>query len=192
MNFKYLFFNTYVGDFLQVIPLAFIVMTIYAIYKYKIKHKEFYVKTDIFKLIFVFYIAGVILLTDVPSPLWNEMYHRLFYGRGLGNSIKFFEFNYCLKLNFSYLNIERLGNIALFLPFGILYKLSYPNSCWWNVIIYGFTASLGIEIVQLFLDRACDINDLALNTIGTVLGIIIFYIIKGFAVLCSKFYRKDN
>ncbi len=68
-------------------------------------------------------------------------------------------------------------NIILFIPLGfflpILYK-KYRN--FKEVTKVGFLTSLFIEIMQLFSHRATDIDDLITNTLGTIIGYLIFKI----------------
>ena len=60
----------------------------------------------------------------------------------------------------------------MFIPIGFLIKhlWNFSNK---KTLILGFSISLFIEIVQLFLNRTSDIDDLILNTLGTYLGILL-------------------
>ncbi|WP_195989839.1 VanZ family protein [Clostridium sp. D53t1_180928_C8] len=72
-----------------------------------------------------------------------------------------------------------LGNILLFIPLGFCIPLFfYKKNKLIKVILYGFTASLTIELLQLFTPyNFTDIDDIIFNTFGAVLGFIIFNII---------------
>lgn len=73
----------------------------------------------------------------------------------------------------NYLNL--FGNILMFMPIGILAPLiSRKLQRLFNISLLGMLISLGIETMQLFLGRGTDIDDLLLNTIGTVLGYSLF------------------
>lgn len=79
--------------------------------------------------------------------------------------------------NINYFLINFIGNIIIFMPLGFFIPLL------WNienkkVILIGFLSSLFIEVVQLFLARGTDIDDLILNTIGSSLGLLIFNILN--------------
>ncbi|RUT30510.1 VanZ family protein [Paenibacillus zeisoli] len=69
--------------------------------------------------------------------------------------------------------INFIGNIVIFIPFGILLplifkRMSNPLS---KVLILSFTFSLGLETAQLMLAIGTfDVDDLILNTFGGVLG----------------------
>lgn len=103
------------------------------------------------------------------------------------------EWKYCLSLNKSIFNphinlvpfmdgleITSILNIILFMPLGFLLPAlweKYRNL--WAAFYYGLFFSLIIEIGQLFVRyRATDINDLIMNTIGTICGWVIFHTVK--------------
>lgn len=71
------------------------------------------------------------------------------------------------------------GNIILFIPVGFLLPLlwkQYRKSS--KTITLSILLSLAIECSQLFLSRGTDIDDLILNTIGAVLGYILYTLYK--------------
>lgn len=82
-----------------------------------------------------------------------------------------------LDINIALHNV--IGNILLFIPlgFGIPLFFNKKNKLS-KIILYGFTASLTIELIQLFTPyNTTDIDDVIFNTLGAVLGFIIFNII---------------
>lgn len=68
--------------------------------------------------------------------------------------------------------INNIGNIILFVPFGILLPFKFNNiSSFSKACLIGMTFSLLIEIVQLSMpNRWTDIDDVILNTLGTGIG----------------------
>lgn len=75
--------------------------------------------------------------------------------------------------------INLFGNMALFIPFGLFLPLLFPNAdAAWKIILSGLCLSLSIEIWQLFLPRASDVDDLILNISGTLVGYLLFLLIK--------------
>jgi len=91
--------------------------------------------------------------------------------------------------NLNALIINFLGNIVMFMPFGFFAPLL------WNVsdrvaVLFGFTASLTIEVSQLFLPRSTDVDDLILNTFGALLGLLVYKLAKRFtSKLVEKFQK---
>ncbi len=75
--------------------------------------------------------------------------------------------------NFAYFLISFLGNIIMFIPIGFFIPLliNISNK---KVILIGFSISFLIEIIQLFLERGTDIDDLILNTFGVFIGLLIY------------------
>ena len=64
-------------------------------------------------------------------------------------------------------------NILLFVPLGMMLPLlwhTYQKIR--KTLLFGFAASLTIELLQLLTFRATDVNDLITNTLGTALGFI--------------------
>ena len=77
------------------------------------------------------------------------------------------------------IEISTILNIIFFMPFGFL----LPTL--WNkfrkfipTVFAGFIFSLIIEVGQLFTIRATDVDDLIMNTLGTILGFILFKILS--------------
>ncbi len=91
----------------------------------------------------------------------------------------------------AFLFVDFLGNIAVFVPLGAaLAVATFPRRVrgqrerhfggrWWGrVTLIGFLLSLSIEVIQLFLaSRATDIDDVILNTLGTLLGAAILVLL---------------
>lgn len=71
---------------------------------------------------------------------------------------------------FSYSSYVLIGNIALFVPFGLLSSLLWRDFRWWKALVLGFDITLFIELCQLFVGRTFDIDDLMLNTFGVLCG----------------------
>ena len=69
-----------------------------------------------------------------------------------------FVLNYYFLINF-------LGNIIMFMPFGLFIPYLWGISGKKTILI-GFSSSLFIEFCQLFLSRGTDVDDLILNTLG--------------------------
>ncbi len=89
--------------------------------------------------------------------------------------------------NINYFLINFMGNIIMFMPIGFMLPLLYKISVK-KVILLGSLFSLFIEISQLFLQRGTDIDDLMLNTLGVVLGLVIYKLVdKKKKELVNKF-----
>ena len=107
-------------------------------------------------LIFAFYLAAVDAVVGLPS---------IHYIR--------FDLNINLK-PFAYMFSDYKNsflNVLLFMPLGFLLPFLCPYfKAFFRAVLFGFCASLLIELLQIFTFRATDVNDLMTNTLGAVLG----------------------
>ena len=73
-----------------------------------------------------------------------------------------------------------IGNVAMFIPSGIVLPIIYRRlDTFVKVLLAGSCISLCIEIIQLpFSVRATDIDDLILNTVGVIVGYGIYALIR--------------
>jgi len=80
-----------------------------------------------------------------------------------------------------------LGNIIMFAPLGFFAALLWHGPRWWKSLLTGFCASLFVEVVQFFIGRSSDVDDLILNTFGALCGFWLFCLLRLFA---PRFTRK--
>ena len=79
-----------------------------------------------------------------------------------------------LAASFDYSDLEFLGNIALFLPLGVLLILLLGRGRWWVVVLIGVAATCGIEFAQHYIPtRVPDVRDLVANSTGAIVGVLI-------------------
>ena len=84
--------------------------------------------------------------------------------------------------------INVIGNTAMFIPLGIVWPSVYKGlDTHWKAISAGIGVSLCIEIFQLpFYERVSDIDDLLLNSLGFIIGYLLYLLAK----LLSKKVRR--
>ena len=72
-----------------------------------------------------------------------------------------------------------LYNILLFIPMGIFIPW-FRNTGFARTVRDGFLISLCIELLQpwVTLSRVCDVTDLITNTIGTIIGFGIYFMLR--------------
>lgn len=74
----------------------------------------------------------------------------------------------------TYDRAEYLANIALFLPVGLFLLLLFGTRLWWLALAAGITLTSFIETAQRAVPgRVSDERDIAANTIGAVVGILV-------------------
>lgn len=93
-------------------------------------------------------------------------------------SNNFIPFKEIMRYNFDSSLFFRnvIGNIILFIPFGYLVSYYLKNTKYFIVIILTFITSISTEIIQMYIGRSFDIDDIILNFVGGILGFIIFKI----------------
>ena len=76
--------------------------------------------------------------------------------------------------------INVIGNTAMFIPLGIVWPSVYKGlDTHGKVISAGIGVSLCIEILQLpFYDRVSDVDDLLLNSLGFIIGYLLYLLAK--------------
>lgn len=118
--------------------------------------------TKMFSMIFIVYIIALFSLVGIPSIDYIEVD---------------FGFNFIPLLDIVLSPKTSLLNILLFIPLGIflpmLWKEKYNNK-FLKVLMFGFVLSLVVEVLQIFTFRLTDINDLITNTLGTIIGYLLY------------------
>ena len=82
------------------------------------------------------------------------------------------------------LSSENLGNILMYLPFGILHPLFSKRTTWSRTMLAGIMTSVAIELVQPVFGRSFDINDIILNGIGLIISATVYFALR------TMFQRK--
>ena len=78
------------------------------------------------------------------------------------------------------------GNILIFVPYGFFISMASRSRGFFKTLFFSMGLSLCVEITQLFSRvGSFDVDDILLNTIGGVLGYIIF-------LICSGIRRKHD
>lgn len=137
--------------------------------------------------LFFIYITGVISLTLFPIPIDERLISdRLATGDELRNNLIPFAtiremYNTMIHVGFSVFLLQIGGNILLLFPLGFFIPLLFKKiNSYKKIILFGFSFSLLIELTQLTISflinytyKSFDIDDLILNTIGSILGFIV-------------------
>ena len=173
MNFQYFFFDTYIGYFLQALPVALAVGAIYGMIRFG-KDRETPVSRKLFSCVFACYITGLVCLV-VGLDLMGTLWYKLLYHMDPGRTIDWFGGVFDLVPDFfRHISGEAIGNFLMFLPFGILYPLSQKGTTWKKCVVRGLACVAAIEVLQPVFGRAFDVNDIVLNTLGIVVSATLF------------------
>ena len=116
-------------------------------------------------------------LTD-PAALWARAMQRWQQGWGINRTPGATIEAMLEKGSRSQKLINLAGNVLIFVPMGFLPPLLWKR--WrqlWAAVPLCAGVSLLIEFLQLFLGRSVDVDDLILNTLGGLMGYILFCLI---------------
>lgn len=129
--------------------------------------------------IFIIYICGVTFYTG-----FGTLFDFLVYGIDARRNLS--------PLGYDLVTYHYFLNIFLLIPFGILMPLLF-SSCrtFIRVFVSGFGLSLAIELSQLVNPRISDVDDLIMNTLGALIGYILYKLLfKDYSLIQShKFYE---
>jgi glycopeptide antibiotics resistance protein len=107
----------------------------------------------------------------VSNTSWAAIQLRI----DLGNFMPFETIGrYLSRLDWRVAQLNLFGNILIFIPFGILGSQFRKTNSWQKIFVVGLSASLMIECIQLLTGLGSfDVDDLILNTLGTLMGYFI-------------------
>ena len=177
MNFQYFFFSTYPGFFLQALPVALVAGAVFAVRRARSAPGSSAGKLALPSL-FICYIAGLACLT-LFNDILGILYYFLFYRMPSGRRIHWFNLEYDLVPDFFLrFGSENLGNIVMFLPFGVLYPLYNEQAGWRRTVLTGVAVSVGIELLQPVFGRSFDVNDIILNGLGVILSATAYFALR--------------
>lgn len=139
--------------------------------------------------IFLLYLTLVYQMTGVTT-IWSII-NRVDLWRQLGTPI--IDVNRIYLVPFvSSAKAPYLYNILMTIPLGFLLALLWPQfRNVKKVALTGFCLSLAIEVSQLFSIRATMVDDLVANTLGAILGYVLFLILYSIFQLCMKIINKQ-
>lgn len=135
------------------------------------------------KILFVLYVAFILYFLLISDWYGREgLLPEYSYNLQLFKEIKRF-WNYRESLGFFIVFSNLAGNILIFIPLGFIIPMASKYRSFISSTAYSFLLSLFVEIFQLITKvGSFDVDDLLLNTIGGILGYIVF-------VLCNVIRR---
>jgi len=145
-----------------------------------------YRKIDFFREILLWamllYVIFLLFRTFEPFTILIEREHQRANFVPLQGILSMIEkasiFDQDLTRRIVFVNI--VGNILIFSPLGMTIPLLEKRlNKGWLVVLLGLSFSLTIEIAQTFLvDRVFDVDDLILNSFGTLVGFLVYAILN--------------
>lgn len=143
--------------------------------KDKIAKKEHVKRHIIWTYIFMLYCYLAVEVAADMGTLWDILKYRGIMGKV-----------YLMPLVVNELKSHVL-NVIMFMPLGFLLPLIWKNfRKIFKTLMLGFCMSCAIEISQLFCYRITDVNDLITNTLGTIVGYMLWIIFHKIFVNSGK------
>ena len=145
-----------------------------------VNHKKVTIYKEVFGLIFIIYI---LLLFEMLTATDTNNFH--------GINLKLFNEITRYKFGTRMFNINVFGNILIFVPFGLFISEYLSAKKVYIVFIVSLFTSACVELVQLKIGRSFDIDDILLNVIGSILGYILYKLLKGLKTKLPGFLKSD-
>jgi len=163
---------------LVVLLIIFIIMrvTVYL----KGDSRKFILHEELFSLLFLTYL---LLLFHLVTSQDIQAYTST-------NLIPFREiFRYDVGTSGFYKQV--IGNIILFIPFGFFVSSYCKIKNLGTITIVSLLSSLTIEVVQHFIGRSFDVDDIILNVVGGILGFLVYVCLNAIKNHLPKFLQRD-
>lgn len=141
-------------------------------------------------LLFVMFCAGLASVTLFPANFWslNRWYWVLHGTEPLfppvdwqiqWDTLQLTPFQEIIRaFRGPWVMFLMVANIGIFCPIGFFPALLWRGWRWWKSALLGLCTSVFIEFVQFFIGRSSDVDDVILNTAGTLVGFWIFWLIN--------------
>lgn len=151
---------------------------------------------EILRLLLVAWITAIFLLCLIPNDLLPKFWRLLSYGywepryTPVGSHNRSFvplpSWVYIYFIYDDYgggidlgMILDMIYNVILFIPLGIALPVIRKKANLWKTAAVGFCVTFVIEVlVQPFIERDPNMDDLLCNTLGTVIGYLIFMLLR--------------
>lgn len=153
---------------------------LYALIQTKGSHQRTNFIHMIWVFIFLYYVYLVLETTGIGT-IWEI---GLYPGMKLQEEINLIPFR-------DRISLSMILNVVMFMPLGFLLPLLWKEyQSLVRTAIIGFCFSCGIEFCQFFNRRVSDVDDLLMNTLGAILGWLIWIVFSRITHL--KYGRRNQ
>ncbi len=142
---------------MEILPAAVVLIPVFWILYETVYQKNW--RKSVLHCLFSLYLSAVFALVGIPNVTYVRFNLNLNWIPLWGMAADF---------------KNSVLNILLFVPLGFLLPLLWESFRKKRVVVlFGFSMSLIIEILQIFTYRATDVNDLITNTCGAFAGFLV-------------------
>ena len=89
-------------------------------------------------------------------------------------------------------NRQVIGNILLFMPFGFFATYYTKIKKISSISFMSILVSLTIEVVQKYIGRSFDVDDIILNVVGGILGCLVYIGLDAIRKKLPSIFQKDG
>ena len=152
------------------------------------KSKKFRIIGKILFILYILFIVYFLIFSDWYGRTGAmDEYH---YNLVLFREIKRF-WNYREEVGLFAMFTNLFGNVIIFIPFGFFMPMASKYRSIFSAVFYSFGLSLCVETFQLITKvGSFDVDDLLLNTVGGLVGYLIF--VLGEALRRRHVKKKRN
>ena len=184
----------YIGAMLPYMIIALPIILLFRFIYNKMRgFNQFHIYHEIGVIFFLLFMIALFSQTIMSFTYTGPEVSRTFTNINL-IPFRVFQDNYyaITELNFwQPFIINFLGNICIFMPIGFLIPLVWDKfNRFWKVALIGFGISLFIETTQLTQLRSSDIDDLWLNTLGSIFGYSFYLLSNNFYPRCTRKFKR--
>ena len=166
------------GVMLLALPLWLLLRTLWLLHKQQSPRWG----RELLLALFCLYLIGLASQTLIGSSwrpegmgLWEYACSRWQQGWGINLEPGFTIRSMLEKGSWGQKMVNLAGNVLIFAPLGFFVPLLWKAlRRWWAALGLSAAVSLLIEFLQLFLGRSVDVDDLILNTLGGLMGYLLF------------------
>ncbi|WP_342510450.1 VanZ family protein [Sporosarcina sp. FSL K6-1522] len=185
----------YIKDMLPSMLMALPFIILIRVFYHKIrKSKQLCMYHEIGVVLFLLFMIALFSQTILTFLYTGPAVNRSFATVNLVPFNVFHDTYYAVtELHFWHpLIINFFGNICIFMPIGFMVPLLWSKcNRLWKVALIGFSISLFIETTQLTQARSSDIDDLWLNTVGSMLGYGTYYFMNKYFPHIGRTFKKS-
>lgn len=142
--------------------------------------KKFILHEEILLLLFITYILFLFELVTSRDVYMN------------GTNLVPFREMFRYPVGSENFNRQVIGNILLFMPFGFFATYYTKIKKISSISFMSILVSLTIEVVQKYISRSFDVDDIILNVVGGILGFLVYIGLDAIRKKLPSIFQKDG
>lgn len=142
--------------------------------------KKFILHEEIILLLFITYILFLFELVTSRDVYMN------------GTNLVPFREMFRYPVGSENFNRQVIGNILLFIPFGFFATYYTKIKKISSISFMSLLVSLTIEVVQKYIGRSFDVDDIILNIVGGILGFLVYIGLDAIRKKLPSIFQKDG